>query len=244
MRQRTAIAVLAALLASASARAGVKMDEALTLRLDTALKGMKYAVLVRDGVPARAKGDGILDKSITLKVRNGGAWEQKGFLGIKDSKDITANLDKGEQLKVVGYKTAKDGINLTVETLATHNAGAEWIHKGGRSQYSDRLDYLRTSFEFRFDDDYLADSQANLDRILAAVESYVKCFASENEAQAFARAGGKSTTEVKLGMAESEVERALGAPKRRLDLGEKVVLVYGDMTVILRNGKVADIELK
>jgi hypothetical protein len=245
MRHKRVIVVLAVLLASASARAGVKMDAALTARLDTALKGMKYAVLAKDGVPARAKGDGILDKSVTLQVRNGGAWEQKAFLGVKDSKDITANLDKGELFKIVGYKTVKDGVNLSVETVATHNAGAEWSRSGkGRSRYSDRLDYLRTSFEFRFDDESLADSQTNVDRILAAVEGYVKCFASESDAQAFAAAGGKATAEIKLGMAEGEVTKALGAPKRRLDLGEKVTLLYDDMTVILRNGKVADVELK
>jgi hypothetical protein len=235
MRHKRVIVVLAVLLASASAsaRAGVKMDAALTARLDTALKGMKYAVLA------------ILDKSVTLQVRNGGAWEQKAFLGVKDSKDITANLDKGELFKIVGYKAVKDGVNLSLETVATHNAGAEWSRSGkGRSRYSDRLDYLRTSFEFRFDDESLTDSQANFDRILAAVEGYVKCFASESDAHAFAAAGGKSTAEIKLGMAEGEVTKAMGAPKRRLDLGEKVTLLYDDMTVILRNGRVADVELK
>lgn len=46
---------------------------------------------------------------------------------------------------------------------------------------------------------------------------------------------------VKLGMSFAEVERALGVPETRVDLGPKVLYKYKDMTVEFHDGKVADI---
>jgi hypothetical protein len=42
-------------------------------------------------------------------------------------------------------------------------------------------------------------------------------------------------------MSFTEVERALGVPQTRVDLGEKVLYKYKDMMVEFRDGKVADV---
>jgi hypothetical protein len=47
--------------------------------------------------------------------------------------------------------------------------------------------------------------------------------------------------EIKLGMDFSQVEAALGQPETRVDLGQKVLYKYKDMTVEFRDGKVADV---
>jgi len=47
--------------------------------------------------------------------------------------------------------------------------------------------------------------------------------------------------EIKLGMTPADVEAALGLPETKVDLGEKVLYKYKDMTVEFRDGKVADV---
>lgn len=49
------------------------------------------------------------------------------------------------------------------------------------------------------------------------------------------------TRHIALGMTMAEVEEALGPPGTRIDLSEKVLYKYKDMTVEFRDGKVADV---
>ena len=54
-------------------------------------------------------------------------------------------------------------------------------------------------------------------------------------------AAGVFVNQVKAGMWFAEVESALGVPQTRVDLGEKVLYKYKDMTVEFHDGKVADV---
>ncbi len=54
-------------------------------------------------------------------------------------------------------------------------------------------------------------------------------------------ASGAFVNQVKAGMSFAEVERALGVPQTRVDLGEKVLYKYKDMTVEFHDGKVTDV---
>jgi hypothetical protein len=54
-------------------------------------------------------------------------------------------------------------------------------------------------------------------------------------------ASGVFVYQVKAGMSFAEVESALGIPQTRIDLGEKVLYKYKDMTVEFHDGKVTDV---
>jgi len=54
-------------------------------------------------------------------------------------------------------------------------------------------------------------------------------------------ASGVFVNQVKAGMSFAEVESALGVPLTRVDLGEKVLYKYKDMTVEFHDGKVTDV---
>ncbi|MGO9094374.1 MAG: hypothetical protein ACLQGV_04060 [Bryobacteraceae bacterium] len=54
-------------------------------------------------------------------------------------------------------------------------------------------------------------------------------------------AAGVFVNEVKVGMSFAEVEQALGLPRTRVDLGERVLYKYRDMTVEFHEGRVADV---
>lgn len=49
------------------------------------------------------------------------------------------------------------------------------------------------------------------------------------------------TKEIKSGMTTDQVEKILGAPATKVDLGEKVLYKYKDMTVEFHGGKVTDV---
>lgn len=74
------------------------------------------------------------------------------------------------------------------------------------------------------------------------VDDWLKPFNTAAEAARFGNtASGVFVREVKLGMTFAEVEQVLGLPQTRVDLGEKVLYKYKDMTIEFRNGKVADV---
>lgn len=49
------------------------------------------------------------------------------------------------------------------------------------------------------------------------------------------------TKEIKLGMTTNQVDKILGSPTTKVDLGEKVLYKYKDMTVEFHDGKVTDV---
>ena len=81
------------------------------------------------------------------------------------------------------------------------------------------------------------------DAVASLVETWLKPFDTRAEAAQFGNtASGVYVREVKLGMSFAEVEAALGPPQTRVDLGEKVLYKYKDMTVEFHNGKVTDVK--
>jgi hypothetical protein len=67
-------------------------------------------------------------------------------------------------------------------------------------------------------------------------------YASMAEAAKFGNtASGVFVQQVKAGMSFAEVESALGLPQTRVDLGQKVLYKYKDMTVEFQDGKVSDV---
>jgi hypothetical protein len=53
---------------------------------------------------------------------------------------------------------------------------------------------------------------------------------------------GAFVKEVKLGMTPADVEAALGSPETKVDLGEKVLYKYKNMTVEFHDGKVTGVK--
>ncbi len=62
---------------------------------------------------------------------------------------------------------------------------------------------------------------------------------TENEADL---AGAEETIKIILGMTVEEVLEVKGKPKSEVDLVSKVILIYDDMKLIFKEGKLADVE--
>jgi hypothetical protein len=86
-------------------------------------------------------------------------------------------------------------------------------------------------------------SREDFDAFASEVDLWLRPFDSIKDAMAFGNtASGAFVKEVKIGMSFTEVEAALGLPQTRVDLGEKVLYKYKDMTVEFHNGKVTDVK--
>jgi hypothetical protein len=88
------------------------------------------------------------------------------------------------------------------------------------------------------------NSEADRDQVETLVKPWLAFFPTVEAAEALKignTASGVFVHEVKLGMSFAEVEQALGVPVTRVDLGEKVLYKYKDMTVEFHAGTVADV---
>ncbi len=74
------------------------------------------------------------------------------------------------------------------------------------------------------------------------LNEWFKVFDTQDAAAVFGNtASGVFVKEIKAGMTISEVEAVLGTPQTRVDLTDKVLYKYKDMTVEFHDGKVTDV---
>ena len=85
-------------------------------------------------------------------------------------------------------------------------------------------------------------TEGGYDQAKALIDQWLKPFDTQEEAAKFGNtASGAFVKEVKLGMTSAEVEAALGLPETKVDLGEKVLYKYKNMTVEFHDGRVTDV---
>ena len=83
----------------------------------------------------------------------------------------------------------------------------------------------------------------DLNAVASLVETWLRPFDTRAEAARYGNtASGVYVKEIKLGMTFAEVEAAVGLPQTRVELGEKVLYKYKDMTVEFHDGKVTDVK--
>jgi hypothetical protein len=202
--------IACALLAPPAATAKAKMDKALSGRLSAYLQGKKAAVLLEDGLPGDAAGPSF-SGGVGVKIEDGGAWEQKKFLGIKLS--TASRLSRGEVLVVESFKVKKDGLEVK-----TNTAEAVLCVDSTKTDNPELIDYQGLDFDFRFSEQYMANTQDNYDFIVASVEKYIKLCESPDDASDFSRglrAGGAdsdaaSRQKPQQGSLEEQLREVLG----------------------------------
>jgi hypothetical protein len=202
----------------------------------------KYLVVLREGLAVGMCADlpeiplgNALDVRITgesaeSRPQTGMSAAMTGCGGI-----IPEPLHKGEVVlaRFTWFRRLRGGyFTITVENLSAHQ-----VERGVGTSGHQRLKYGRANLIFETDDAKDYDSVASL------VEKWLKPFDTHAAAAQFGNtASGVYVRQVKLGMSFAEVETALGPPQTRVDLGEKVLYKYKDMTVEFHNSKVTDVK--
>jgi hypothetical protein len=208
------------------------------------------AVLKYQGKFLLAKKDGIavgpfVRGGTLLEPATPGAVNTINETGLTQETPGTALVRKGEVLKITAvhlinvHKASrsyeKGGyLVLTVDSLSPHA-----VTRGTGAFAHQSLELGRATIGIHADPNGVDFTAAD-----ALVAEWFTLLDGANSAEA-ARLGntasGVFVNQVKTGMSFAEVESALGVPQTRVDLGDKVLYKYKDMTVEFHEGKVTDV---
>ena len=197
----------------------------------------KYLVALQDGLavgictqPQQVAGLAIL--AVRVSADSAEFHTQTGLSAVGCGTIAPEALHKGEILRV-DHTYFRPGGRFTIQV---ENVSVHEIERGQRVLEHRSFERGRADLIFMADDPKDYNSTASL------VEKWVKVFDSQDEAVKFGNtANGAFVKEVKLGMTAAEVEAALGLPETKVDLGEKVLYKYKNMTVEFHDGKVTDV---
>jgi hypothetical protein len=194
----------------------------------------KYLVVMRDGLDLAICSQTRAQRAY-LKVRvteSGVDTSKQGFLGVLADQDCGASpepVHKGEVLKSTHAAIRGKWLLIWVESLSPH---AVTRGLGAFEHESHERPAAIVMFP----------AEGGYDEARPLIDQWLRPFDSQEEAAKFGNtASGVFVKEVKLGMTPAEVEAALGVPETKVDLGEKVLYKYKNMTVEFRDGKVTDV---
>jgi len=184
----------------------------------------KFVVVAKEGLSTCLHGP-LENGAMSVIINKLGDAEVKYALGCQSEP-----LHKGEILKVSRTSFAGGYLHIEVKTVSPHNAtrgiGA----------------FAHESAEMGIASISIASDKGDVDKADALAAQWLKPFDTAGDAAKFGNtASGVFVNQVKSGMSFAQVESALGLPLTRIDLDEKVLYKYKDMTVEFHDGKVTDV---
>lgn len=204
----------------------------------------KYLVTLQDGLAVGICGAGTLSGPNMLNAKGLGAATlhiniSEAGADYREQANHTCGstepepIHKGEILYCdFAFFYMRKHFTLTVENVSPHA-----VRRGVGAFQHDT--YEKGQADLRFD----VDDPKDYDAIAALADKWVKIFDSQEEAAKFGNtASGIYVKEIKLGMTLAEVEAVMGPPQTKVELGEKVLSKYKDMTVEFHDGKVSDVK--
>lgn len=213
----------------------------------------RYLVVLRDGLAVGICGDSAEAQQLTIQLyADRVEFGEKGFLqvlhNLPDLSDPDAPYEpqpcKGEPLREPIHK----GEVLHVTRVPRGGLEARgrfvlWVTNVTPHQQERGVGaYSHETYETGYAVIIVRTDSKDYDQAAAILDGWFKPFDSASEAAQFGNtASGVLVKEVKAGMTFAEVESALGPPSTRVDLGEKVLYKYKDMTVEFHDGKVTDV---
>lgn len=209
----------------------------------------KFIVVLRDGLAVGLCGEPRADWTtppkpvLTVTIDKGSAeyHEQHGSSVSMSgcTSVIPEPIRKGEVLKVESAKiqtVLMQGrqFGLWVSGVSPH---AVERGVGAFSHQSDELGGAYIIFKLSQKDDQKEALEA-----ATLASDWFKIFDTQDSAAVFGNtSSGVFVKEIKVGMTIAEVESVFGAPQTRVDLTDKVLYKYKDMTVEFHAGKVTDV---
>jgi hypothetical protein len=138
-------------------------------------------------------------------------------------------LHRGEVLRSIKAAVQGEWLLIWVESLSPHA-----ITRGVGAFEHESHELPKATLMFPMD--------AGYEQAKALIDQWLKTFDTQEAAAKFGNtASGAFVKEVKLGMTPAEVEAAMGLPEAKVDLGEKMLYKYKNMTVEFHDGKVTDV---
>jgi hypothetical protein len=196
----------------------------------------KYFVVMREGLVLAICSERAGHESyIRVEVSDsGGEIAMRGFRAggywAKECGATAEPVHKGEVLTSSKHAGASGNwLEISVKSLSPHA-----VTRGVGAFQHESYEFPAAVLLFPLEGGY--------ERAGAVADKWLKTFDTQEEAAKFGNtASGAFVKEVKLGMTTAEVEAALGLPEAKVDLGEKVLYKYKNMTVEFHDGKVTDV---
>lgn len=171
-----------------------------------------------DGLLARAVSDHVTP---TTTIKDGKPLPSgKGFIGAFGAVGDTRQIAPGDRFYLVGIEIKEDAILFRLDSLNMHG-----VDSGGSSVQS----------RFRMLIKFPVAKGATGTMTVADVHRLTDPIFSAEGAPVAA-------PQVQLGESLADVEKAFGQPDKIVDLGSKKILSYGNLKVIVVDGKVTDAE--
>jgi hypothetical protein len=185
----------------------------------------KFVVVANEGLTTGLCGEMAASPWIYINDRGEVELKHAGGCSIEP-------MHKGEVLKVSHISSGSGYLFIELKNVSPHS-----ITRGIGTFTHESTEMGRVHVRVRAGDD-----GKDFDKAEALAARWLKPFDTAADAAKLGNtATGVFVNQVKAGMSFAEVESALGVPQTRVDLGEKVLYKYKDMTVEFHSGKVTDV---
>jgi hypothetical protein len=184
---------------------------------------------------------------VGTKVSDLHQLDEGTFGGLAQGLNVS-HIEKGESLKVGKFYVYDTYIEFVLSTtglghlrdidMQRASKRTTSTVRGGQVQQRAEVAGFGMVFRLYFDKDTVLKA-ANYAAVVQDIDKYLM---PKQEAEAVAAT--QQNVEIDLGIAEDEVIQRLGQPLKSIRVGNQKSLRYRDMTVILKDGKVAEVKLE
>jgi hypothetical protein len=187
----------------------------------------------------------VMAEGVATGICSEGIHQYGLFIYVKSPGDIESNLLRGSNFNC-GAEPARKGEVLEVThvgfggggrlVIGVRNVSPHAIDRGIGAFSHQSLERGTAAVEFR-----AGVGGKDLDAADQLAALWFKPFDTAADAAKLGNtASGVFVNQIKVGMTFAEVEQVLGVPQTRVDLGEKILYKYKEMTVEFHDGKVTD----
>jgi len=195
----------------------------------------KFVVVLKEGLAVSLCPNGHSIPDIGVTIADGSPSVHPKLFGGCTAM-IAEPIHKGEVLKIEGLVVQKVPFQgpicwVRIVTVSPHS-----VERGVGAFAHQSSEIGSADITFKLTE----DNQVGQSRSL--LSEWFKLFDTQGEAAAFGNtASGIFVKHISVGMTFADVESSLGVPVTRIDLTDKVLYKYKDMTIEFRDGKVSDV---
>ncbi len=218
----------------------VKVNPELKKRINAYYSSRAAAVVMKEGLPGMTeRGEKMesTDDHYPMTCTDGGPTKLYFKIRIF-TPHITSEFEKGQILSVVKVSVKKKGIWFMLRSLE-----GMALKRGEGIFQRKELEFHRIGFMFKFSAKYYnTNSDENFEFIKQTIEKFFSFQPTIQDAEVFVDSQMDTTVEITEGMTIAEVVKALGVPKKKAKIGNKVMYKYEDMKVVFEDGKVVKVD--
>ncbi|MBI3652633.1 MAG: hypothetical protein HY231_16550 [Acidobacteria bacterium] len=196
-------------------------------------------------VPKRILSNGL--SFIGKKTSDLEQLDDRTFADLNKGLNVSP-LEKGEPLKVHKFYVYPNYIEFDLTTTRVGHMRNMDMNKastqttttvsGGTIKQNVSVGMFGLIFRFYFDKEKILKS-ADAETILAEINKYLL---PKSEAEKVLNA--ERNIQIDLGMSEETILQKMGQPLKTIQVGNQKFLKYTDMTIILKDGKVAEVKVE